>query len=146
MRETANLGNVFKGYFEIVPAYSNRLKDEVYRVRHQVYCEDLDFEPSRADGRETDEHDSHSLHLLMRSVKTGEFIGCTRLVRPRPRDPGYQLPFEKSCTGVLDSTIIDPMKLPRNTIAEVSRLAVIGGYRRRKGESNSSISLPRRTS
>src|SRR4051812_40960718 len=105
-RETANLGNTFKRYFEIVPAFSDPLKDEVYRIRHQVYCEDLNFEPSRSDRRESDEHDLYSLHLLLRSVKTGEFIGCTRLVRPRPGDSEYRLPFEKSCTGVLNRTII----------------------------------------
>lgn len=142
LRQTENLGNAFKRYFEIVPAYSGLMKDEVYRIRHQVYCEDLNFEPSRSDRRETDEHDSNSLHLLMRSVETGEFIGCTRIVRPRGEDPDYRLPFEKSCMDVLNRTIIDPSRLPRERIAEVSRLAVVGGYRRRKGENQSSVSLP----
>ena len=41
-----NLGNAFKQHFEIVPAFSDALKEEVYRVRHQVYCEDLKFEPT----------------------------------------------------------------------------------------------------
>src|SRR3954454_11173499 len=99
-RETANMVNTFKRYFEVVPAYSDALKDEVYRIRHQVYCEDLNFEPSRPDGRETDEHDSHSLHLLMRSVNTGEFIGCSRVVRPPGDNPRYQLPFEEKCSAV----------------------------------------------
>ncbi len=90
-----DLGSTFHQYFEIVPALSNALKDEVYRVRHQVYCEDLKFESARPDGLETDEHDPSSLHLLLRSVKTGEFIGCTRIVRPRPDDSRYHLPFER---------------------------------------------------
>ncbi|MDN5936155.1 MAG: PEP-CTERM/exosortase system-associated acyltransferase, partial [Nitrosospira sp.] len=124
--DTLDLGYIFKQYFEIVPAFSNTLKDEVYRLRHQVYCEDLKFEPVRPDRRETDEHDRNSLHLLMRSVKTNEFIGCTRIVRPRPNDPHYQFPFEKTCAAVLDRSIIDPAKLPRHRIAEVSRLAVVG--------------------
>ena len=135
----SNLGNTFKENFEIVPALSNALKEEVYRVRHQVYCEDLGFEPARSDKRETDEHDHNSLHLLMRNIQTQEFIGCTRIVRPRPEDPHYQLPFEKTCVNVLDRSIIDPAKLPRHSIAEVSRLAVIARYRRRKGESTSAI-------
>ena len=141
VRETENLGSAFKRYFEIVPAYSDALKDEVYRIRHQVYCEDLNFEPSRPHRRETDEHDRHSLHLLMRSVQTGEFIGCSRLVRPLADQPRYQLPFEEKCRGVLDRTIIDPTKLPRHSIAEVSRLAVVSAYRRRKGEASKTISI-----
>ncbi|MBA4142489.1 MAG: PEP-CTERM/exosortase system-associated acyltransferase [Nitrosospira sp.] len=136
------MGSIFHQYFEIVPAFSSKLKNEVYRVRHQVYCEDLTFEPVRPDGLETDEHDSNALHLLMRSLKTGEFIGCTRIVRPRPADSHYRLPFEKTCATALDRAVIDPEKLPRHRIAEVSRLAVIASYRRRKGEASSPISLP----
>ena len=139
--EKFNLGNAFKQYFEIIPAFSNVLKDEVYRIRHQVYCEDLEFEPIRADQREIDEHDVNSLHLLMRSVKTNEFVGCTRIVRSRPEEPHYRLPFEKTCAAVLDRSIVDPTKLPRDNIAEVSRLAVVAGYRRRKGEGNSPVSI-----
>ncbi|GAB1719725.1 MAG: hypothetical protein NTAFB09_14560 [Nitrosospira sp.] len=136
-----DLGNTFKQYFEIVPAFSNTLKDEVYRVRHQVYCEDLKFEPMRLDKRETDEHDTNSLHLLIRSVKTGEFVGCTRIVRPRLEDPHYELPFEKTCATVLNRSIIDPAEFPRHKIGEVSRLAVIAGYRRRKGEASSAVGI-----
>jgi len=36
---TFNLGKAFKQYFEIVPALSDALRDHVYRIRHQVYCE-----------------------------------------------------------------------------------------------------------
>jgi N-acyl amino acid synthase of PEP-CTERM/exosortase system len=140
-QETANLGSAFKQYFEIVPAYTDALKDEVYRIRHQVYCEDLNFESSRPDRREIDEHDDHSLHLLMRSVKTMEFIGCARIVRPPADDPRYQLPFEKKCLSLLDRTIVDPAKLPRHTIGEVSRLAVVSAYRRRKGEASKPVGI-----
>lgn len=137
----SDLGNAFKQYFEIVPAFSDALKDEVYRVRHRVYCEDLGFEPVRPDRRETDEHDSNSLHLLIRSIKTNEFVGCTRVVRPRTGDRHYLLPFEQNCAAVLDRSIVDPAKLPRHRIAEVSRLAVVSGYRRRKGEENSAVGI-----
>lgn len=137
----SDLGTSFKQYFEIVPAFSDALKDEVYRVRHQVYCEDLKFEPARSDGRETDEYDLNSLHLLIRSVKTNEFVGCTRIVRPSPDDLPHQLPFEKICANLLDRSIVDPAKLPRHSIAEVSRLAVVAGYRRRKGEENSAVGI-----
>ncbi len=113
-------------------------------VRHQVYCEDLEFESVRPDRREIDEHDPYSLHLLMRSVKTNEFVGCTRIVRPRPENPDYPLPFETTCAATLDRSIIDPAQLPRQRIAEVSRLAVISRYRRRKGEANSAIGISRR--
>ena len=105
--EIFNLGTAFKQYFEIVPAYTDALKDDVYHIRHQVYCEELAYEPQRPNRREFDEYDAHSLHLLIRSVKTGEFVGCTRIVRARESDPNHLLPFEKTCSSTLDRSIVD---------------------------------------
>ena len=139
--EIFNLGKAFKQYFEVVPALSDALKDEVFRIRHQVYCEELAYEPQRPDRRESDEYDAHSLHLLIRSVQINEFIGCTRIVRARPQDPLYPLPFEKSCAATLDRSIIDPAKLPRDGIGEISRLAVIARFRKRKGEEKYAVGL-----
>lgn len=136
-----NLGKAFEQYFEIVPALSDELRDEVYRIRHQVYCEELAFEAQRPDRREHDQYDVHSLHLLIRSVKTGRFIGCTRIVRTRPEDPHHPLPFEKTCAATLDRSIIDPATLPRETIAEISRLAVIAQFRKRKSDAQTPISI-----
>jgi len=120
--------------YEIVPAFSDVLKDEVYRIRHQVYCEELAFEPRRSDLLEHDECDAHSLHLLLRSTHSGEFIACTRIVRTRPENPHYPLPFERACATTLDRSIVDPAKLPRERIGEVSRLAVLARFRKRQVE------------
>jgi N-acyl amino acid synthase of PEP-CTERM/exosortase system len=136
-----NLGKAFKEYFEIVPALSDALRDEVYRIRHQVYCEELAFEPQRPDRREYDEYDAHSLHLLIRSVKADQFIGCTRIVRARPGHPDFPLPFEKTCAAALDRSIVDPAKLPRDKIAEISRLAVIAQFRKRKDDQKSPLPI-----
>ena len=134
-----NLGEGFKKHFEVIPALTPELQDHVFRIRHSVYCEELKFEPTRANSRETDEYDAHSLHCLLRNIHTGEFIGCTRLIRQRPDDPLYPLPFEKTCEASLDRTIIDPRALPRDAIGEVSRLAVLRTYRRRQGEDQHAI-------
>lgn len=136
-----HLGKAFKRYFDIVPAYSDALKEEVYRLRHQVYCEELAWEPQRPDRREHDEYDAQSLHLLIRSVAIGEFMGCTRLVLARRDDPHHPLPFEKACAATLDRSIVDPAKLPRHTIGEFGRLAVLARFRKRKGEENHASGL-----
>ena len=139
--EIFNLGKAFKQHFEIVPAYSDELKEEVYRLRHQVYCEELKWEAARPDRREHDEYDPHSLHVLIRSVRLGEFMGCTRLVMTRPNDHDYPLPFEKACAATLDRSIVDPAKLPRDAIGEFGRLAVLRKFRNRKGEENSATGV-----
>ena len=139
--EVRSPGGRFEQYFQIVPALSPHLIDEVFKIRHRVYCEDLGFEPVRPDRRERDQYDAQSLHLLIRSVQTGEFVGCTRLIRVRALDPQPQLPLERACAETIDRAIVDPAKLPRDAIAEISRLSVIAGYRQRKGERHKAVGL-----
>lgn len=140
--ERFNLGHGFKKYFEVVPATNDALRQAVFRIRHEVYCEDLKFEPERADRMETDRYDRHSLHCLIRSSQEPHaLVGCTRLVLADPGDPTAPLPFELTCQETIDRKLIDPSKMPRNRIAEVSRLAVRAAYRRRKGELHDAVTI-----
>ena len=132
--ESLSTGDGFKKYFEILPALTEGEKQAAFRIRHSVYCEDLGWEAARADGMETDAYDAQSLHCLIRSRALGDFIGCVRLIRASPEAPQALLPFERTCSEVLDRSIVDPAQLPRGRIAEVSRLAIVGQYRRRRGE------------
>jgi N-acyl amino acid synthase of PEP-CTERM/exosortase system len=124
----------FRSRFEIVPATSDALVEQVHRVRHRVYCEDLGFEAIRPDARERDAYDDHAVQLLLRKAGEGAPIACARIVRPDQSNPSCPLPFERLCAASLDRSIVDPALLPRSTVAEVSRLAVISEFRRRKGE------------
>jgi N-acyl amino acid synthase of PEP-CTERM/exosortase system len=137
--DLADLGASFKRYFQIVPALTEELRREAFRIRHQVYCEELNYEPVRANGLETDAYDAQSVHCLIKAVKDGKYIGCTRLVLTDPRNRAKPLPFEKTCAHTLDRSLIDPQKLPRKRIAEVSRLAVVASYRNRREEKNNLV-------
>ncbi|WP_374260029.1 PEP-CTERM/exosortase system-associated acyltransferase [Zoogloea sp.] len=137
-----SLGEGFRKYFEVVAAFDEARRNEVYGIRHEVYCEELGFEPVRPDRREIDDNDRHSLHCLMRtSTAPQTLVGCNRLVLARPEDPAHPLPFEHACSATLDRSIIDPAREPRGSIAEVSRLAVRAHYRRRKGETKTALAL-----
>ena len=117
-------------------------QNDVCGLCWEVYCGELGFEPVQPDRRDTDDYDRHSLHCLMRSSSEPHtLVGCNRLVLARPEDPGFPLPFEHTCRATLDRSIIDPARLPRGTIAEVSRLAVRAHYRRRKGETKTALAL-----
>lgn len=140
--DSLNLGRGFRKYFEFLPATNEELRNAAFFIRHDVYCRELGFEPVREDQRETDEYDRHSLHSVIRTAsEPGELVGCTRLVLARPEDPMYPLPFEKHCAATLNRSLCDPAKLPRHKIAEVSRLAVLAKYRRRKREAQRAVSL-----
>ncbi len=137
-----NLGAGFSKYFQIEAAATDAQRDEVFRVRHEVYCEELKFEPERPDRREHDAFDSHSLHCLLRSSRAPFApVGCTRLILAHPDRPNAPLPFEAACANTLDRSIIDPATMDRRRIAEVSRLAVRSAYRRRRGERNVAVAI-----
>lgn len=136
-----NLGIKFQELFELTPALDAASIESVYRIRHEVYCRDLGWEPVREDGLETDEYDPYSVHCLLRSRGTAEPIGCTRLVLARAGDASCLLPFERSCRDVIRRDECDPASLPRDDVAEVSRLAVMGRFRQRKGETTKPVSV-----
>lgn len=137
-----NLGAGFQRYFSIEAGASASVRDEVFRVRHEVYCEELKFEPERPDRRETDAYDPQSAHCLLRSSRAPfSPVGCTRLILANPDDPDAPLPFESACAHTIDRAIIDPAKLDRKRIGEVSRLAVRSSYRRRRGEKKVAVAI-----
>jgi len=132
-------GSLREGFgtrFQVLAAVSDTLRNEVFRIRHQVYCEDLQFEPHRPDRYENDQYDAHSLHLLLRHIGTREYIACARVIRANPDNPESPLPFELVCGDTLHLGLVGARLAQRQDIGEVSRLAVIGKYRRRKGESS----------
>ncbi|MBA4216618.1 MAG: PEP-CTERM/exosortase system-associated acyltransferase [Proteobacteria bacterium] len=141
MSSSRNLGDSFNEYFELLPALDDDTRNEVYRIRHEVYCRDLGWEPLQPNGMERDDFDDQSVHCLLRHRATGEPVGCTRLIMADAENPQALLPVEESCAEVLDRRIVDPAQLPRHTVAEVSRLAVMRNFRQRKGESQSAASL-----
>lgn len=125
-----DLPGAFRRHFRVLPAFTTELREACFRIRHQVYCEEFGFEPVRSSGLETDDWDANSLHCVMQAVTSEEFIGCMRLVMPRTDDPDRPLPFERVCAQSIYRELVDPKQLPRDSIAEVSRLAVVPSARR----------------
>ena len=132
---TLNFSEGYRQHFKVVPAVTEALRHKHYGLRHDVYCRDLGFEPVNEDGLEFDRFDSHSLHCLIRALASGHFVGGARLVLADPREPHLRLPFENACATTLNRHLIDSERMDRSTIAEISRLAILGRYRRLKGES-----------
>lgn len=141
MAAQRDLGDGFSRYFEILPALDDATREDVFRVRHEVYCRDLGWEPIRSDGLERDAYDAASVHCLLRHKASGMLVGTTRLILTNPADPHQPLPFEAHCAEVLDRSVVDPAKLPRDQVCEISRLAVMREFRQRKGEESSALAL-----
>lgn len=126
------ISRMFGKYFEVVDANTESLREDVYRLRYQVYCVETKFEDPSAfkDEMESDEFDRRSVHSLLRHRRTGIDAGTVRLVLPEsgnlaslPMHVVIDDPFFR------DDSRFDPAK-----VAEVSRFAISKTFRRRLGE------------
>ncbi len=130
-----NLGESFRHLFRLCVALNDADRDEAFRVRHDVYCRDLHWEAERPDGMESDAYDAHSIQCLIRTNDAQQQrVGCLRIVLPNPNNPAEPLPVESTCAQTIDRSLLDPRHLERRRLAEVSRLAIVHDYRRRKEE------------
>lgn len=130
-----SLAGSFQEYFSVDLALTPEQKKKVYQVRYRVYCEELGYEPADLfpDQLEYDEYDRQSCHLLITHKQSGLSAGCVRLVKSVQSRHSF-LPFEKNFPAALDPEFFSRFDMDRNTICEISRLAVDSRFRRRPGE------------
>ncbi|NRH21041.1 PEP-CTERM/exosortase system-associated acyltransferase [Candidatus Gracilibacteria bacterium] len=95
--------------------------DAAARVRHKVFCQEKGWEEVQTDELEIDENDEHAIPIVLLDKNSSNPIACVRLILADLGD----LPVEQ---------YIEPIEVDRKRSAEVSRLAVIYGFRRRKVE------------
>lgn len=132
----ATLIEDFERYFRVELVVTEEQAKQAYGVRYRVYCEEFNYEATDLfpDKMETDEFDEQSLHCLIIHKATERAAGCVRLVPVNESFENGLLPLEKFCRDSLDAEIIDSLHIERNTVCEISRLAVDTAFRRRPGE------------
>ena len=125
----------FNEYFEMVPATSDELKNEVYKLRYQVFCIDNKIFNSEhyPDGLEVDEFDQHSVHYLIRHRKSGDYAATTRLILPDANNPEklFQLELHFEIDNV---AVMQPIN--RRYLGEVSRFCVSKTFKKRNNEAH----------
>ena len=133
-----HLSTHFLKYFTLFVADTPSLLDEVYKIRYQVYCEELNYEPVEKfpDGKERDSYDQRSIHCLLKHKPSGRYAGCVRVVLADLQNLQAPFPFEKVCSHHFDF-----QQKPRSRFLEISRLAVPSEFRKRKGESETPAGL-----
>ncbi|WP_347564672.1 PEP-CTERM/exosortase system-associated acyltransferase [Alteromonas sp. 5E99-2] len=129
LREAKAISKHFSSYLSPQIALSESLKDEVYKIRHDVYCKELKLEPLHEQGIETDEFDAFSKHCLIKHLNSENYAGTIRLVTPQKE--GELLPIEKYCSHSITDEKLSPKNMKREEICEFSRLAVPAQFRRR---------------
>lgn len=126
----------FRDYFKLVPAVTDELRKEVFRIRYSVYCDDLGWEDGSrfADRMEVDDYDRCSRHCVLLHRKTNLYVGCVRLVLAEPDTSRPAIPLQQHCKESLSPEKLDIASLSRESFGEISRLAIRKEFRRRVGE------------
>ncbi len=111
-------------YFEFRRLDGGEALDAVFRLRYQVFCGELGFAAPDgvAPGTERDDFDDRALHFGAFDLK-GELAGAVRLV-----------PYGDLGLPLMSHCLVDPPYRPQQGAAEISRLAIDPGYRRRRGD------------
>jgi N-acyl amino acid synthase of PEP-CTERM/exosortase system len=131
-REVHQISHHFSKYLSSTMAFSDELKVECYKIRHNVYCEELKFEDLKPENLETDGFDSHSTHCLIKHIPTGTYAGTIRVVRTS--NESQLLPIEKYCISSITDKNVHPGDFPRREICELSRLAIPLQFRKRQAD------------
>lgn len=123
--------------YRVVPAISHELAHEAYKIRHKVYCSELNFEEINHQEIERDHFDDHSSQLIVYHKRAKSYVGCVRLVHGYHNGAHFELPFEHHCRGKLDEAFIQKIKQSGAPYAEVSRLAIDKDFRNKKAKEHS---------
>lgn len=109
--------------FDVIVADDQWSRRIHHQLRYQVFCLETAYEdPAQfPDGEEKDEWDDHAVHFLVQERCSGHWVAAMRLVLPSAQI----LPIEKRVA------IESSLRHDQRYCAEVSRLCMVGHYRRR---------------
>ena len=126
---------LYRQYFEtvVVGDEDHLLREEVFRLRYQVYCVENPFEDpaGNPDGMERDAFDERAIHCLLRHKRTSAWAGAVRLILPDQDDPARSFALQEVCH---DPAIADTRRFPVREMAEVSRFCISKDFRKRQGD------------
>lgn len=123
-RDVFAVADDFSERYQILIANTEELRKDVYRLRHQIFCDDLGYEMDHHDGLESDEFDDDSLHVLLRERTSQIPVGCFRLVMPQ-RTGRTWLPFDIYGVPHVDRSLFNWNHVNHARSVEVSRLALL---------------------
>lgn len=130
--EAEAIAEHFSHYLKPQLAQTELLKQQVYQLRHQVYCEELHYEEVNPDHIEQDEFDNRAVHCLIRHLSSNTLAGTLRLIVTH--NDNELLPMEKFCPHAITDETLKPRNFLPHQICELSRLAVPLAFRKRQAD------------
>ena len=126
---------IYRQYFDtvVVGKDDSALRDEVFRLRYQVYCVENPFEnpADNPDGLERDAFDVRAAHCLLLHKRSRSWAGAVRLILPDASNPGRSFALQQVCS---DPMTADAQRFPVLQMAEVSRFCISKDFRKREGD------------
>ena len=136
--------SIFDRYFSVELAVSEAQREQVYALRYRVYCKEFGFLPESLPALhdaetdvghvEHDEFDDRSYHVLVKHRQSGLPAACVRLVTTAQSMYEDPLPLEYHCLEALSVEALDMLNQHRETVGEISRLAVDPLFRRPRAD------------
>ena len=126
------IADYFSRYLKPQIANSEAIKQQVYKLRHQVYCEELAYEDTNAAQLEFDEFDARAIHCVVQHLSSKSLAGTLRLIPTKNGDE--LLPLEKFCAQAITHPELHPKHFLRHQVCEISRLAVPALFRKRQSD------------
>lgn len=110
--------------FKKVEPADRELMEQIHRLRFEVYCRECNFiqEDDYPQGVEKDAYDAQSVHFAALDPE-GLVIGTMRMILSGK----LNFPLESHCPNIN----VNKNTLPRNNLAEISRLVISKNLRRR---------------
>lgn len=130
--DASAIADYFSRYLKPQIAHSDDVKQQVYKLRHQVYCEELAYEDTNAAQLEYDEFDARAIHCVVRHLSSNTLAGTLRLIPTKHDDE--MLPLEKFCAQAITHSELHPNHFLRHQVCEISRLAVPALFRKRQSD------------
>jgi len=114
-------------FFDVIKADTPELREQVYNIRHQVYCDEYGFESARTGKKiEHDAYDENSCHALLIHKKQDRPVGTVRIVLPNQKNLLKSFPLQEIfAPGRLKD------ELNVQSMCEISRLCILKDFRRR---------------
>lgn len=130
--DTSALFKIYTQTFNVTQAETEEQREQAYRLRYQVYCEEKSFEDPAANpnGMEKDEYDNLAKHSLLIHRETGTLVGTVRTIFPNLYNPFNSFPLQKAHDHPLlkdEDFILSSVELSRFCISKSIRKRVGDG-------------------
>ncbi len=82
-------------YFDVVRATSKALREEAFRLRCRVYCEENGYTKPVAENFEYDAYDERAEHYLLMHKPSGKAVGTVRIIFQDPESVDESFPLQR---------------------------------------------------